>query len=161
MAVTGIFCENNSISYVVLNGTPKSPNILHSETYPLKKIEKGDLLDTAISRIENLIASYRIKKATLLVVDKTYGKGHNTLTHPVKHQIEGCIIYKFFNKGIQCVEFNRNKKLVSVLEEKLQEHIDYKPKDIGKFIKIRFDKKSIKVKNKDQREAFAVALTQL
>ena len=88
MAIIGISCDNENISYVVIDGTAKSPKILACETYPLKQIEKGKLLDSANHRIETLIIKHQITKAAVLVIDTTYGKGQNTPTHPVKHQID-------------------------------------------------------------------------
>lgn len=161
MAVIGISCDNNSISYVVVDGKPDSPKILECETYPLRQIEKGKLLDATNNRIKTLISNYTIERVAILVVDKIFGKGHNTDTHPVKHQIEGCIIYKFFEETIPCIEYNRNSKLVSELGKKLKKSVNYKPSEIEKFIKEKFDYICTEVTNKDQREALAVALTQL
>lgn len=161
MTVIGITCDNDSFSYAVIKGEPDSPEVIESETHHLKQSEKGKLLDSANHRIDALVNSHRIKRAVFLVVDKTYGKGHNTDTHPVKHQIEGCLIYKFFKENIPCIEYNRTKKLVIALEKKLSESIDCKPAEIEKFIRNKFADACLKVTNKDQREAFAVAVTQL
>jgi len=94
------------------------------------------------------------------VVDTAYGKGKNTDTHPVKHQIEGVILHSFFKEGISFIEYNR-KKLGSTLQRKLTGLM--KNNDIKKFIKNNYILQCSKgnVKNDNQREAFAIALTQL
>ena len=159
MAVIGISCDNDSLSYVILDGTVNSPQVLTCETYPLKQIEKGKLLDSANHRIETLIKEHQITKAAILVVDKIIG---STKTHPVKHQIEGVIIYKFFKESILCIEYSRNKKLTTDLNNKLNISIDLKPSKIDKFIEEKFSELCKKnVTNKNRREAFAIALTQL
>jgi len=159
VAIIGISCDNDNISYVVIDGTANSPKVLDCETYPLKQIEKGELLDSANHRIETLIKKHQITKAAILVVDKIIG---STKTHPVKHQIEGVIIYKFFKERIPCIEYSRNKKLTTDFKNKLNISIDLKPSKIDKFIEERFSELCKKdVTNKNQREAFAIALTQL
>ena len=158
MSVLGIACDNDKISYVVVNGSLNSPKILENETYRLPKTEKGKLLDSANSRIEALLNSHKINVAVLLVIDKTYGKGHNTSTHPVKHQIEGCIMYRFFKEGTPFIEYNRTSKSLNDLKKNLNKNIDCK---LEKLIDEEFSDIFPRNHNKDQREAFAVALTQL
>lgn len=158
MAVIGISCDNDSLSYVVLDGTINSLKILDCETYPLKQIEKGKLLDAAHHRIETLIKEHKISQAAVLVVDTTFGTGQNTATHPIKHQIEGVILHKLFKDNILCMEYNR-KKLNSLLQKKLNKPID----NIKTFIKNNYlcECSKGKIKNDDQRESFAIALTVL
>ncbi|MCX5719985.1 MAG: hypothetical protein NT055_08550 [Nitrospirae bacterium] len=158
MAVIGIFCDNNSISYIVIDGKPDSPKILECETDHLIQNEKGKLLDSANHRIEILIKEHKITKAAILVVDTTYGKGQNTATHPVKHQIEGVILHKLFKDGVFFTEYNR-KKLNTIFRKKFNNTKD----NIKNFVQNNYQEECNrgKVKNDDQREAFAVALTQL
>ena len=159
MAIIGISCDNDNISYVVIDGTANSPKVLNSETYPLNQIEKGKLLDSANHRIETIIKEHQIKKAVLLVIDKIIG---STKTHPVKHQIEGVIIYKFFKESIPCIEYSRNKTLTTDLKNKLNISIDLKASKIAEFIEENFPElRRERVTNKNLREAFAIALTQL
>lgn len=161
MAIIGISCENDNISYTVIDGKPHSPEILESDTYDFSgQNEKGELLKSAYHRVDTLIQNFQIKKAVLLVVDKIIG---STKTHPDKHQIEGVIIYKFSKESIPCVEYSRNRTLTTDLKNKLNVSIDLKPKMIDKFIEERFSKlcKRSGVTNKNRREAFAIALTQL
>jgi len=159
MAVLGISCNNDNILYVVTDGTPNSPGILECETYHFETNAKGELLDSAKYRIETVVKTHKIKKAAVLVVDTTYGKGKNTSTHPVKHQIEGVILHSFYKQGILFTEYNR-KKLKSTLQKKLN---GFKADDVKKFIKGNYAEECGKrnIKNDDQRETLAVALTQL
>jgi Holliday junction resolvasome RuvABC endonuclease subunit len=155
MAVIGISCDNNSLSYAILDGTVNSPNVLDCETYPLKQIEKGKLLDAAHHRIETLKNEHNISHAAILVVDTTFGTGQNTATHPIKHQIEGVILHKLFKDGVFFTEYNRKKlKKFHNLKDKIK---------IKDFIQNNYPEECNrgKVKNDNQREAFAVALTQL
>lgn len=158
MTIIGISCDNDNISYVVIDGTANSPKILDCETYPLQQIEKGKLLDSANYRIATLIKEHQITEAALLVKDTTYGKGHNTATHPVKHQIEGVILHKLFKEGVLFTEYNK-KKLNTILQKKLKKRED----EIKDFIQNNYPEECNrgKVKNDKQREAFAIALTQL
>jgi len=159
MPVLGISCDNDSISYVVIDGKPNSPKILECETHPLKQTDKGKLLDSANYRIDVVISTHSVKRVALLVIDKIIG---STKTHPVKHQIEGVIIYRLFKKLIPCVEYSRNKKLTTDLKEKLNISHDIRPKEINKFIEEKYPGiREQGVTNKNRREAFAVALTQL
>jgi len=160
MAVLGISCNNDNISYVVTDGTPNSPRILESETYHFETNAKGELLDSAKYRIETVVNTHKIKKAAVLVVDTTYGKGQNTSTHPVKHQIEGVILHSFYKQGILFTEYNR-KKLKSTLQKNMNGF--KKADDVKNFIKGNYTEVCGRnnVKNDDQREALAVALTQL
>jgi len=159
MAVIGISCDNDNISYVVIDGTPDSPKILECETHRFKTNVKGELLDSANHRIDALIRTHNIKTAVLLVIDKIIG---STKTYPVKHQIEGVIIYKLFKENIPCIEYSRNKNLTTDLKKKLNISLDLKPSKIDKFIEEKYSETcKQKVTNKDKREAFAVALTQL
>jgi Holliday junction resolvasome RuvABC endonuclease subunit len=160
MAVIGISCDNDNISYVVIDGTPDSPKILECETHRFKTNVKGELLDSAKYRIETVVNTHKIKKAAVLVVDSTYGKGQNTSTHPVKHQIEGVILHSFYKQGILFTEYNR-KKLKSTLQKKLNGF--KKADDVKNFIKGNYAEECGRknVNNDDQREALAVALTQL
>jgi Holliday junction resolvasome RuvABC endonuclease subunit len=160
MAVIGISCDNNSISYVVVDEKTDSPKILECETYHFETNAKGELLDSAKYRTETVVKTHKIKKAAALVVDTTYGKGQNTNTHPVKHQIEGVILHSFYKQGILFTEYNR-KKLKSTLQKKLNGF--KKTDDVKDFIKGNYAEECGKgnIKNDDQREAFAIALTQL
>ncbi len=165
MAIIGISCDNDNISYVVIDGTANSPKILDCETYPLKQIEKGKLLDSANHRIATLIKKHQITTAALLVIDTTYGKGLNTATHPIKHQIEGVILHKLFKDGVFFTEYNR-KKIKTILRKKFNISRDkIKDKDfiIKDFIQKNYPEEcnSGNVKNDNQREAFAAALSEL
>ena len=100
MAVIGISCDTDSISYIILDGTSEKPKLIECETHYLKQPQKGALLDSAKHRIEAVAEKYKVKKAAFLVVDTTYGKGVNTKTHPVKHQLEGVLMHSFLKKGM-------------------------------------------------------------
>ena len=160
MSVIGISCDNDKVTYVVITGSVGSPKILESETYALNHIEKGKLLDSAVHRIANIIEKYSPEKAAVLIVDKVF---KSTKTHPPKHQLEGVIIHKFYKAGINCMEYNR-QKLLSILKEKLKITEEVKPSEVKKKIidKIYGSSDFKKaVSNDSQREAFAIALTQL
>ena len=63
MAVIGISCDNNSISYVVVDEKTDSPKILECETYHFETNAKGELLDSAKYRIETVVKTHKNKKA--------------------------------------------------------------------------------------------------
>src|SRR5208337_1580862 len=107
MSVIGISCGNDSLAFVVIDGKPESFTVIDCETLDLKKhVEKGSLLDTAKYSVETAIKKHKVRKAALLVTDMALMGGS---THPVKHQIEGVLMYNFFKEKIPFEEYNRKR----------------------------------------------------